>query len=241
MRQFTQLESEMTSVERCLHFADLAVERYVGEERREAGGAGRSWPPPDGTLEMERVDMRYRPGLPLVLEDVSFRVESGDKLGVVGRTGSGKSSLIQVLFGLVEVGAGRVLIGGVPTAGIGVGAVRSALAICPQDPVIFSGSVRDNLDPFGKESEEDMLRALERVGLHQAGGLDLQVREGGSNFSGGQRQLLCLARTLLRKSMILVLDEATSSVSPELDLQVQGVLREEFGGVTKLVIAHRLA
>ena len=236
VRTFTQLESEMTSVERVLHFADLETERYVGEER-----SGQQWPPPDGTLEMEHVDMRYRPGLPLVLEDVSFRVKSGDKLGVVGRTGSGKSSLIQVLFRLTDCCAGRVLIGGVSTADIGVGALRSALAICPQDPVIFSGTVRSNLDPLGTASDADMLRALERVGLRQADGLDAQVREGGSNFSGGQRQLLCLARTLLRKSMVLVLDEATSSVSPELDLQVQEVLRTAFGGVTKLVIAHRLA
>ena len=131
------------------------------------------------------------------------------------------------------------MLGGVDTASVGVGELRASLSICPQEAVIFSGTVQSNLDPFGQYTADAAQKVLDRVGLT---GVQLHhnVQESGSNFSGGMRQMLCLARTLLRQSKVLVLDEATSSISPELDARIQTVLRAEFADTTLLVVAHRL-
>jgi ABC-type multidrug transport system fused ATPase/permease subunit len=261
VRQFTQLESEMTSAERVLHYVDLPTEATTppgaahdaaGQRQPNQSGGGQRLldlgPPADANgspqaasaaLEFEGVTMRYRPGLPIVLKGVSFSVQHGEKLGVVGRTGSGKSSLIGALFRLQPLCGGRVLLGGVDTASYGVQQLRRALAICPQDSVIFSGTVRSNLDPFGQYTPAAAQEALARVGLRDVQ-LDSSVQEAGSNFSGGMRQMLCLARTLLRRSQLIVLDEATGSISPELDARFQAVLKAEFGHATLFVVAHRL-
>eukprot|EP01051_Picozoa_sp_SAG22_P004635 SAG22_NODE_254_length_13588_cov_10.695678_3_plen_443_part_00 len=239
-----KVEAEMTSVERVLHYCSAPTERYDGsaaagdDSGGGGGGGGGEWPPLDSRVVFDRVELRYRPGLPLVLKAVSFAIEAGTKLGVVGRIGSGKSSLVQALFRMVEPCGGRITVGGVDTARLGVAELRSALAICPQDPVIFSGTVAKNLSPFDEHSTAEIETALRRVGLqispHAA------VQESGANLSGGMRQLLCLARTLLRDSKVLVLDEATSAISTEVDTRIQRVLREAFSRTTMLVIAHRL-
>eukprot|EP01051_Picozoa_sp_SAG22_P004636 SAG22_NODE_254_length_13588_cov_10.695678_4_plen_394_part_00 len=250
VRNFTQMEAEMTSVERMLHYCSVQTERYLGRGELAAAGAGgwpagvggsdSGWPPPlgDSRVEFDRVELRYRPDLPLVLRTVSFTIEAGAKLGVVGRTGSGKSSLVQALFRMVEPCGGRITIGGVDTARLGVAELRSALAICPQDPVIFAGTIAKNLSPFGEHTTSELETALHRVGLQMSP--HAAVEESGANLSGGQQQLLCLARTMLRGAQVLVLDEATSSISPEVDASIQRVLREAFGDTTMLVIAHRL-
>lgn len=202
-----------------------------------------------GNIQFSNTSMRYSPTAPLVLKGVTLAVPAGTTLGVVGRTGSGKSSLLLTLFRLAESEpGGSIEIDGVDIRSVSLQKLRQSLAIIPQDPVLFAGSIAYNLDATGKASPEDMWAALDAAspGLAQqfraAIGLETYVSEGGKNLSLGQRQLICLARALLRKSKILCLDEATSSVDSKTDQEVQETIRREFvdKGVTVITVAHRL-
>ena len=202
--------------------------------------------PEFGSLRLEHVDMRYRPGLPLVLRDVCFAIAPGQKVGVVGRTGSGKSTLLLAFLRLVEVCGGRMLVCGRDARDYGVRELRQLFSMIPQDPLLFDGTVRSNVDPFGACGDAAVWAALRQVGMEErvrgeAGGLDGRVQEGGSNFSVGQRQLLCLARALLKRgSAFLLMDEATANVDPALDRQIQRTVQQTFRDYTVVTIAHRL-
>ncbi|XP_057338415.1 ATP-binding cassette sub-family C member 5-like isoform X4 [Microplitis mediator] len=201
--------------------------------------------PQNGAVEFRNVALRYRKNTPIILNNISFNAVAGEKLGIVGRTGSGKSSLITALFRLVELSDGCIKIDGSDVTTISLNKLRSKLSIIPQDPIIFNGSIRYNLDPWKVKTDEEIWSALEKTKLKNKvitmpGQLNAFVDSGGSNMSMGERQLLCLARVLLRKNKIIILDEATASVDPITESIVQTTIQEEFSDCTIMIIAHRL-
>ncbi|CAN1274161.1 ABC transporter C family member 4 [Linum perenne] len=246
------LENRMVSVERIKQFTDTPPEAPWLIMNL---AASPNWPS-YGNIELKdlqvsnrvpcyQMQVRYRQNTPLILKGITFSIHGGEKIGIVGRTGSGKSTLIQAFFRLVEPSGGTIAIDGVDITKLGLHDLRSRFGIIPQEPVLFKGTVRSNLDPTGLYSDEEIWQSLERCQLKavvtaKPGKLDASVVDSGDNWSVGQRQLLCLGRVLLKRCRILFMDEATASVDSQTDVVIQRIIREDFADCTIISIAHRI-
>ncbi|RZC22690.1 ABC tran domain containing protein [Asbolus verrucosus] len=235
IKQWSEFENEMTSVER--------IAEYIGIESEKDENAKETWPR-SNDIQFKSVTLKYKKDIPAALNNLSFVVAPKEKIGIVGRTGAGKTSIISALFRLVRF-EGCILIGGVDINKVPLQTMRSKISIIPQDPVLFSGSVRENLDPFNQFEDAKLWSILDELDLKNfvsnlPAGLGSQILEKGSNLSVGQRQLFCLARALLRGNKILVLDEVTANVDLRTDSLIQLAIKTKLVDCTVLIIAHRL-
>lgn len=239
LTSFTETEKEMVSVERALEYMDVPQEEMDGFQPLHP-----SWPY-QGQVEFHNVTLRYKPSLPAALRDVSFTIEGGMQVGIIGRTGAGKSSVLNALFRLTPICTGCILVDAINIVNAPIRDLRAHFSVVPQTPFLFEGSLRDNLDPFRLCDDINIWKALERCHVKEeveaAGGLDIHLKESRMSFSVGQRQLLCLARALLKSSKVLCLDECTANVDTQTASILQKTISSECRGMTVITIAHRIS
>jgi len=239
--QYSLFESNLISFERCRAFTKVEVENDANTKLPVANYS-RSWPE-SGEIEFKNYYAKYRPNLPFVLKDVSFKIHGSEKIGVVGRTGSGKSTTLLSLLRIIEAHAGQIFIDNVDISQIGLDDLRKKITIIPQDPLLYKGTLKQNLDLLGIYSEAQMWKALEKVCMKDKfleAGLESEVKEGGENLSAGEKQLICIARAILNKNKIILVDEATSSIDNVTEEAILESIKENFKDCTVITIAHRL-
>ncbi|KAI1503272.1 P-loop containing nucleoside triphosphate hydrolase protein [Biscogniauxia marginata] len=240
VREWADVENAMNSTERLFAYANMVPqETDITTDLTEPEPAPYNWPT-RGEINFSNVRMRYRPGLPEALRGLNLRIRGGERMAIVGRTGAGKSSIVNALFRLSELSSGRISIDGQNISQLRLEDLRGRLSIVPQDITLFSGTVRTNLDPFDTLSDTDLWDSIRAAGLQDALHLSDIVEDGGANLSLGQKQLLALARVLVRHNRIVVCDEATAALDNETDVRMQWTMRTAFRGKTVLYIAHRL-
>ncbi|CAF1276141.1 unnamed protein product [Rotaria sordida] len=247
MRQSAEAENFMTSAERIHEYGQLVPEIHQNINKSYVFiQPAHNWPS-HGVIEFKDYTFRYRPELDPVLKNLNLRIESKEKIGIIGRTGAGKSSLLQALFRLVDQSAinGTILIDDIDITRLSLHHLRSHLSVIPQVPILFCGTLRYNIDPFEQFSDEECLRPLETVQLkklvrNHPDGLHIPVTESGTNLSAGEHQLVCVARAFLKKSRILLIDEATVNVDHTTDRMIKEIIADKFHDCNILTIAHRL-
>ena len=270
VRGTAAVEAGMNSIERLVHYSEnlptedfswydakkgklnplpsIPTSKHLPRFSHTSPKPGRSEPtsPKDLDIEFKNVHLRYRDGLPLVLKGASFKIKAKTKVGIVGRSGSGKSTTLQAFLRIVDIADGDILIGGAPIKSLALDHLRSLFALIPQDPVLFQGTVKTNLDPFDEHSDAEIVDAIQKVGLlervrQEGDPVHCPITEGGKNFSVGQRQLMCMARALLKADTgFILMDEATANIDPQSDQLIQQTIRTAFADFGVITIAHRL-
>ena len=248
-------ESKLISLERCLYFMKVPpeagykglklLERELRSKKEEIRIDPKklTWPS-TGDLSIQNLSVRYRRGLPYVLKDINLDIKSGSKVGIVGRTGAGKSTLISAIYKTLEEYKGNILIDGKNIREIDLKILRSSMTIIPQDPYLFEDSIKNNIDPASQFPDEKVKDILKDIGLWQKftglDGLDSKIEKGGSNLSQGEKQLICLARALLLENRLVLMDEATANIDSKTESLIQDLVKRRFKDCTILMIAHRL-
>ena len=230
----TEIENDMVSVERVRSFLSIPEEQA---KKTIADDKNPLWPSTPSIM-FHKVHMRYRPNTEIILKGLSFNIPPGKRVGITGRTGSGKSSLFLALLRIIEIESGVITVDGINVALLGLKKLRQAITLIPQDPLVFNGTMKENLDPFSQFDDRAITKVLDEVQLKFP--LDYEVKNSGQNISIGERQLLSLSRALICNSKIILFDEATAGIDPEADLKIQKIIKSKFLGCTILTIAHRL-
>jgi len=240
----SNFETNLIALERCRTFTQIEGEapaKTIHPEQVE--NYNQQWPP-NGSIDFKHYYVKYRPNLPLVIKDLNVHIAHGEKIGIVGRTGSGKSTIFLSLLRMLESSQGTIYIDDVDISKLGLDDLRSKLTIIPQDPMLFKGTLRNNLDLLDKYSDEELWQSLERVCMkekfQQENGLDTEIKEGGENLSAGEKQLLCIGRAILAQSKIILIDEATSNIDPKTEQIILDTIHNSFKDCTVITVAHRL-